>query len=178
MRRIVRFTIAATALSVLSVVAGASPAAKGKVAPLHGGVVNATKNHVFETVVSDDGLRVYLYTDEKAPAMVEKASGRLMLKMPGGKTMEVNLVREVPDTTEAGVYFCPMHAEVVQDAPGKCEPCRGMILYLQDRLWGKADLSGVKPQELSAMFRLTGLRGREKEATFTPAFRTPDRKAE
>jgi hypothetical protein len=147
-------------------------------APLHGGVVSSTQSHAFETVVAMDGIRVYLYTDELAPAMVEKASGKAVLKLPGGKSVEVKLVREIPGTNEAAVYFCPMHAEVVQDAPGECEPCGGMKLFTQDRLFGKADLSNVPAQELSAMIRLSGLRGRVKEATFTPAFRTPERKAE
>lgn len=146
-------------------------------APLYGGAVSTTQAHVFETVVSPDGIRVYLYTDELAPAMVEKATGTAMLKLPGGKSMELKLVAQKPADEKRGVFFCPMHPEVVQDQPGKCEPCRGMILYHQDALFGKADLAGVKPEELSAMIRIKGLRGREKEATFAPAFRTPERKA-
>jgi hypothetical protein len=160
------------------VLVGAAAAEQATTAPLHGGAVNQTKNHVFETVVAKDGIRVYLYTDEKAPAMVEKATGKAMLKLPGGKSVEVNLVREIPGTSEKAVYFCPMHPEVVQGAPGECKLCGTMKLFQQDRLFGKADLSGVAAQDLSALIRISGMRGREKEATFTPAFRTPDRKAE
>ena len=177
MRGFTRFAIAAVGLALLFAVGASASDETPKVAPLHGGVVNATQSYVFETVVSNDGLRVYLYTKAKTPAMVDKATGKAMLKLPGGKSMEVNLVHEVPDTTDAVVYFCPMHPEVVQDMPGKCDLCRGMVLYEQDRLFAKADLSGLKPEDLSAMIRVSGLRGREKEATFTPAFRMPDRKA-
>ena len=146
-------------------------------APLYGGALSTTQAHVFETVVSADGIRVYLYTDELAPAMVEKATGTAVLKLPGGRSVEVKLVTQKPADEKTGVFFCPMHPEVVQDRPGECEPCRGMILYHQDALFGKADLAGVKPEELSATIRVKGLRGREKEVTFAPAFRTPERKA-
>jgi len=152
-------------------------AAGAPVAPMHGGVLSKTKQHTFETVMSADGIRIYLYTAEGAPAMVEDAKGTARFKLTGGRTVEAKLAAERPAEGEAIIYFCPMHPEVVQNSPGKCEPCHGMILYKQDRLFGKADLSGVAPENVSAMVRLTGLAGKEKEATFSPAFRKPERKA-
>jgi hypothetical protein len=53
-----------------------------------------------------------------------------------------------------------------------------MKLFKQDRLYGQVDLSKVTPDGLKATIRVSGMRGTEKEATFTPAFRVPDRKAE
>ena len=79
---------------------------------------------------------------------------------------------------DPGIFFCPMHAEVVQTTPGKCEPCGGMILYHQDELFGAFDLSKVELSKVTAQVRLTGLKGRQKEATFSPVFPRPDGKAE
>jgi hypothetical protein len=144
----------------------------------HGGIVSMTKGHAFETVVAPHGIRVYLYTDEHAPAMVEKATGLATLTLPGDKTAAVKLAPEIPGDKEPATYFCPMHAEVVRDKPGECELCGGMKLFKQDRLYGPFDFSKMKLDEVKATIHVTGMRGAEKEATFTPAFRTPDRKAE
>ena len=144
----------------------------------HGGIMSMTKGHAFETVVAPHGIRVYLYTDEHAPAMAEKATGVVTLSLPGNKTVAVKLTPEVPGDKEPAIYFCPMHASVVRDKPGECELCGGMKLFKQDRLYGPVDLSKVKFDEVKASIRVTGMRGAEKEATFTPAFRTPDRKAQ
>lgn len=151
--------------------AGPPPAAR------HGGTLTTTPAHTFETVMAADGVRVFLLTDEAAPAMVEKAAGTAVLKLPGGRSLEVALVRREPAAGESATYFCPMHAEVVQDEPGTCEPCGGMTLFEQDFLFGAADLKGLDLAGIGVMIRLSGLRGPEKEATFSPAFPTPDTKA-
>ena len=57
-----------------------------------------------------------------------------------------------PAADGPGIYFCPMHAEVVQKTPGKCEPCGGMVLFHQDELFGAADLA-----EVVAAFTAAGL---------------------
>lgn len=178
-----RAAIAGTLAALLAVPAFTGPTVSAATegvptVPMHGGVLNTTKEHTFESVLGPDGIRVYVYTDEKAPSMVEKAKGTAMLKLEDGRSLELKLAPETPGEKEAGIYFCPMHPEVVQETPGECDLCGGMILYKQDRLFGKADLSGVNPERVNAMIRLTGLSGREKEATFAPAFRKPDRKAE
>jgi hypothetical protein len=170
-----RLPIAAAALA--SLIAVAAAAAPATTAPLHGGAVTATKAHAFETLVTPQGVRVFLYTDELAPAMVEKATGTAKLALPDGRTLEVPLKAHQPAAGEPISYFCPMHAEVVRDAPGKCELCGGMVLFVQDHLFGAADLGGVDLAGVSALIRVSGLRGVEKEATFTPAFPTPDGKA-
>jgi len=170
-----RLPIAAVALaSLIAVSGGAAPATT---APLHGGAVTATKAHAFETLIMPQGVRVFLYTDELAPAMVEKATGTAKLALPDGRVLEVPLKAHQPAAGEPTSYFCPMHAEVVRDAPGKCELCGGMVLFVQDHLFGAADLGDVDPAGVSALIRVSGLRGIEKEATFTPAFPTPDGKA-
>ncbi len=145
--------------------------------PRHGGVMSVTKGHAFESVAAPHGIRVYLYTDEHGPAMVENAAGQATLSLPGDTTVTVKLVPETPGDKEPATYFCPMHVEVVRDKPGECELCGGMKLFKQDRLYGQVDLSKVKLDELKATIQVKGMRGAEKEATFTPAFRAPDRKA-
>ena len=170
-----RLPIAAAAL--VSLIAAAGGAATATIAPLHGGAVTATKAHAFETLITPQGVRVFLYTDELAPAMAEKATGTAKLALPDGRTLEVPLKTRQPAAGEPTSYFCPMHAEVVRDAPGKCEPCGGMVLFVQDHLFGAADLGDVDLAGVSALIRVSGLRGVEKEATFTPAFPTPDGKA-
>jgi hypothetical protein len=169
-----RSLILTAALTMFAAVATAdSPVT----APLHGGVVTTTKAHAFETLITPQGVRVFLYTDELAPAMIEKATGTAKVKLPDGRTLDVTLAAHEPVAGEPTVYFCPMHASVVRDAPGTCELCGGMTLYRQDNLFGAVDLAGVDLTKVSATIRVTGLRGSEKEATFSPAFSTPDEKA-
>lgn len=146
-------------------------------APLHGGVVTETDSHVFETLIDRGGVHVWFHTDERAPAMVGRAGGTATLKLPDGQVREVALVLRTPAAGAPGVFFCPMHPEVVRKEPGQCEPCGGMILFHQDELFGAVDLAGVDPREVTAQVRLTGLKGRQKEASFSPAFPGPDGKA-
>jgi 3',5'-cyclic AMP phosphodiesterase CpdA len=136
-------------------------------APLHGGVLSIVDGNKFETVFDAGELQVYLYTGEGAPAMVEGATGKALVKIAGGKSVEVPLVMEVPAGTEPAVYFCPMHPNVVQMRPGICEECGGMVLYTQNRLVGRIDLSRAKPGSATAEITLRGVTGRETEARFS-----------
>lgn len=148
-------------------------------APLHGGTVTETDTHTFETTVAGDGVHIWFFTDERAPAMAGRATGTATLKLPDGQTREVPLAVRTPTAGGPGVYFCPMHAEVVRKAPGRCEPCGGMILFHQDELFGAVDLTGLELPDLAAItaqIRLTGLQGRSHEAAFSPAFSLPDGK--
>jgi hypothetical protein len=158
----------------------ADPPAQATPVPRHGGVMTIATSHAFETVVAPDGIHVYLYTEEQAPLMVEKTTGVATITQPNGKTTKVKLVAETPGDkeTEPATYFCPMHSKVVQDKPGECAPCGGMTLFKQDRLYGRIDLSKVKSEDLKLSIKVSGMWGTEQEATFTPAFRAPDRKAE
>jgi hypothetical protein len=167
---------------LVAVFAAALPATAADVpaaltAPLHGGGVTEAESHVFETSLTREGLHVWFHTEERAPAMVGRASGTATLKLPNGQVREVALTLRVPAADGPGVYFCPMHAEVVQKTPGRCEPCGGMVLFHQDELFGTADLAGVDLAGVTAQVRVTGLKGRRKEATFSPAFPLPDVKA-
>lgn len=166
-------------LPALLLVALVAPAAIAATLPppQHGGTVTAAAAHVFESLLAPDGLHVWLYTDESAPAMVGRAGGTATLKLPDGATREVTLTVRAPQPDAPGVYFCPMHAEVVQKTPGKCEPCGGMVLFQQDELFGASDLKGLDAAQVTAQVRLTGLKGQPKEATFSPAFPRPAGKA-
>lgn len=163
--------------SVVTVVAAGALANIPTKAPLFGGALTKTRNHAFETVLSPQGVRVFIYTDDLAPTNVEKAGGTAKLRFPDGRVLDVALKRREPAAGEPVSYFCPMHPSVVRGEPGKCELCGGMVLYVQDHLFGAADLKGVDPAQVSAMIRVSGLGGAEKEATFAPAFSTPDKKA-
>lgn len=147
------------------------------VAPLHGGAVTESNGHVFESLLAADGLHVWLFTDESAPAMAGAAAGTASLKLPDGKVREITLARRDAPVAGQGVFFCPMHAEVVRSAPGQCEPCGGMKLFHQDELFGASDLKGVDLAAVAAQVRVTGLKGKQKEASFSPAFPRPDGKA-
>jgi len=166
-----------TLVTALGLLVGPALAETPTKAPLHGGVVTTTEAHAFETLLTPQGVRVFFYTDELAPAYVEKATGTAKLKLPDGRTLDLVLKTREPAAGEPTSYFCPMHPPVVRMAPGKCELCGGMVLYVQDHLFGAADLSGVDLGKVSAMIRVIGMRGGEKEATFAPAFSTPDKKA-
>jgi hypothetical protein len=136
-------------------------------APLHGGVLSLAGENWFETVFAAEGLQVYLYTKEGAPAMVEGATGKAVVKSASGKPVEVPLAMEIPSGKEQTVYFCPMHPEVVQMRPGVCEKCGGMKLYTQNRLTGRVDLSRAKPGSVTADVALQGVSGKQEDVRFS-----------
>lgn len=161
---------------ILSLLPVAAHADVPTTAPLHGGVVARTGTDVFETLITPQGVRVFVYTDELGPANVGKAIGTARLKLPDGRTLDLSLTRREPAGEEPKSYFCPMHPQVVRREPGKCELCGGMILYVQDHLFGPADLAGIDPGGIAATIRVTGLGGGVAVATFMPAFSTPEKK--
>jgi hypothetical protein len=136
-------------------------------APLHGGVLSTVDTGRFETVFALEGLQVYVYTEEGAPAMVEAATGKAVVTVAGGRSVEVPLAMEIPTAKEPAVYFCPMHPEVVRTRPGVCDKCGGMRLYTQNRLAGRIDLSQAKRGSVTADVALRGLSGKVKEARFS-----------
>lgn len=176
--RRIRSIRAVPVLFVLALALSAGSAGAGTlVAPLHGGAVTESSGHVFESVLAADGLHVWLYTDESAPAMAGAVAGTASLKLPDGNAREITLARRDAPVADQGVFFCPMHAEVVRTAPGQCEPCGGMKLFHQDELFGASDLKGFDLAAVAAQVRVTGLKGKLKEASFSPAFPLPDGKA-
>lgn len=167
----------ARALAIALTLGAVASQAASVVAPLHGGAVSESNGHVFESVLATDGLHVWLYTDENAPAMAGAAGGTASLKLPDGKVREITLARRDAPVAGQGIFFCPMHAEVVRTVPGQCEPCGGMKLFHQDELFGAGDLMGIDLAAVTAQVRITGLKGKQKEASFSPAFPQPDGKA-
>jgi hypothetical protein len=105
-------------------------------------------------------------------------AGSVKLSGADGTSQEIALVADVPKEGEKAVYFCPMHTDVVQTTPGICPQCGGMKLYTQNRLLAKADLSKVEPGSLRAVVHVTGMKGPEKEATFTETNNPPSPEAE
>lgn len=162
---------ASTVAPAAGIAATADPAAI--TAPLHGGAVTKTAAGLFETALAADGVRVWFYSAKGSPMGVEKAGGKASLKLPDGRSLDLTLAARQPAKSEAAIYYCPMHAEVVQREPGKCKLCGGMNLYTQDYLFAAADLAKVAPSAVTAQIRLTGLDGAQKEATFAPIFTAP-----
>jgi hypothetical protein len=134
---------------------------------LHGGKVTMTKDHHFETRFAADGVRVFIYTANQAPQMVEKAKGEATLEIAGRSPQETAFVVQKPLPGESTVYFCPMHENVVQKEPGVCAACGGMKLFAQDYLFAKADLGAVAPGALEAMVHIEELKGSEPEVVFS-----------
>ncbi|MFN8178421.1 MAG: heavy metal-binding domain-containing protein [bacterium] len=136
----------------------AAPAAAsggaGTQAPLHGGLVASTKDARFETVLSGGRLFVYAYTPAGSPATMHSAAGTATFHLPDGTTKDVALAKETPAAGEPAIYFCPMHASVVRDAPGVCPLCGGMKLYTQDRLAGSVDLPKLPATGVEASIRV------------------------
>ncbi len=142
---------------------------------LHGGSVTMTEAHHFETLFAPDGIRIYMYSGTQSPMMITKAiSGNVTFVRADGTSEEVPLVADAPKEGEQAVYFCPMHTNVVQTTPGVCPYCGGMTLYTQNRLYGKADLSNVESGSVKAIVHLNGLKGTEKEVTFTEKNTPPE----
>jgi hypothetical protein len=131
---------AAKAAATPAAAPAASPAAAPTQAPLHGGLVTSTKDARFETVLAGRRLFVYAYSPAGSPATMHSASGTATFHLPDGTTKNVALAQETPAAGEPAIYFCPMHASVVRNAPGVCPLCGGLKLYTQDRLAGSVDL--------------------------------------
>lgn len=138
-------------------------------AQLHGGRVTATKAHIFETVVSWDGIRIYRYTASQAPVEIDQAAATATIASRDGTKKDLSLVRRVPAEGEPAVYFCPMHEQVIRQEPGICGTCGGMNLIAQDYLYGEANLSQVDPVAMTTLLRIEGLGGEEPAVTFALA---------
>ena len=135
----------------------------------HHGQVAMTEGHHFETVFTPQGMAVYIYNEQQEPELVRKAEGTVDLKFENGPSRTLKLQEADADPDTPTVYFCPMDPDVVQMEPGVCPKC-GMKLYAQNRLVAMTDLSGVKPGTMKAVVKLHGLKGDEKETTFTETF--------
>ncbi len=145
---------------------GEAPGHSHERCELHGGLVTMTQAHHFETVFAPDGVRIFMYSTEQNPLRMEDVSGTVTVRDTTGASREVKLVPDVPKKGEKTVYFCPMHDSKPQMAPGKCPNC-GMTLILQVGLFAPVDLSKAQPGAVKAIVHITGLKGKEKEATFT-----------
>ena len=168
--------IITTALvATVGLAAATAPAndAAAKTAPLHGGVVTKVSGQVFETLLAPDGVRVWFYAGNAAPANVGNAQGTVKVTLADGRSLDLKLAARKPTAGEPAIYYCPMHAEVVQREPGQCKICGGMKLYTQDALFAAADLAKVAPNTAKAQVHLTGLDASPAEVTFAPVFAAP-----
>ena len=167
--------IAAALAPAAGLAAAAAPAndAAAKTAPLHGGAVTKVSGQVFETQLAPDGGRVWCYAGNAAPANVEGAQGTVKLTLADGRSLDLKLAARKPAAGEPAIYYCPMHAAVVQREPGQCKTCGGMKLYTQDYLFAAADLAKVAPNTTKAQVHLTGLDASPAEVTFAPTFAAP-----
>jgi Heavy metal binding domain len=138
--------------------------------PLHGGSAAEIDGWYIETVFTADGVRIYLYSADQAPQMMRKANGSLKMVSEGGTNREVPLVLNAPEADKTVVHFCPMHPEVVQMEGGTCDLCGGMVLFKQDYLYGSVDLSKAAPGSFSVQVDLSGLNGKNSDASFAVPF--------
>ncbi|MBU1699858.1 MAG: hypothetical protein KJ970_14265 [Candidatus Eisenbacteria bacterium] len=133
---------------------------------LHGGKLSITDHHQFETLFAKDGIRVFIYSAQQAPMMIQKSTGTATL-IYKNKTKEViPLLQQKPADDETSIYFCPMHPDVVQMEPGQCKLCGGMTLFIQDYLFARADLSTIEPGSVNVEIQLKDLKGIESEVTY------------
>ena len=137
---------------------------------LHGGMVTMTKDHHFETVFGEDGMRIYMYTGQQVPARFAQVTGTALLKFKDGRTEQVPLTVQKPLEGDEVAYFCPGHPQATQMHPGVCDTCGGMPLQAQNYLLGKVDLAGVQPGSVKAVVDIRGLGGEEPAVTFTETY--------
>ncbi len=114
---------------------------------LHGGVVMNTRQHVFETVLTDEGVRLYLYDAARRPLGVAGVKGQVRLEFPDGKARLVELTPRYPD-------------EAIPE---------------QEFLFGPVDLAGVLPGTLRAAVELRHLKGPENEIDFAESVTAIDK---
>lgn len=133
---------------------------------LHGGKVTMTQGHHFETLFAPDGIRIFMYSANQNPLIMDEVTGTVAVEDGSGKGVEMKLVPIVLKEGEPTVYFCTMNDTPPQMKPGKCPKC-GMALVPQMGLFAPMDLSTAKPGSVKAVVHLTGLQGKEKDVTFT-----------
>ncbi len=141
----------------------------------HDGIITKTKAHAFETVFSSSGVSVYLYDPQMAPMLMQRVKALAIVMARGSRGVEVPLALDSPKEAERTLFFCPMHAEVAQMKPGRCEACGGMELIPQDRVFGKIDLSKFSG-DVTAAFTLKGFKGSESDVAFTVVWPAPAKK--
>jgi hypothetical protein len=141
----------------------------------HDGILTKTKAHAFETVFSSSGVSVYLYDLQMAPMLMQRVKAAAIVTVKGATGVEVPLSLDSPKEGEKTLFFCPMHAEVAQTKPGRCEACGGMELIPQDRVFGKLDLS-KSLADVTATVTLKGFKGSESDVTFTVVWPAPAKK--
>ncbi len=132
----------------------------------HDGILTKTKAHAFETVFSSSGVSVYLYDPQMAPMLMQRVKAAAIVTVKGSPGVEVPLSLDSPKEGEKILFFCPMHAEVAQTKPGRCEACGGMELIPQDRVFGKIDLS-KSLGDATATVTIKGFKGSESDVVFT-----------
>lgn len=137
---------------------------------LHHGQVNATQDHRFETVFTNDGVKVFMYGDDQTPERFGAAHGTMTVRYKDGRTTEVPLAVDETSGHTRTVYYCPAHPSSTRLSPGKCPRC-GADLVAQNALAGMIDMKGVAPGTMTASFSLDGLGGDESSAAFTETFR-------
>jgi hypothetical protein len=134
---------------------------------MHGGEVTRVDDMVFETSLTADGVRVYAYGTDGVPVDFESAIGSATLMLADGESREVELASRTPDEDEPSLYYCPMHPDVVQREPGKCEACGGMTLFQQNLLFGAVQLPESPPDAVEAAIRVDDLPGMDDAVTFS-----------
>jgi len=142
----------------------------------HDGVVAKTKHHCFETVFAPGDVSVYMFDAEMAPLLMQRVKTVCTLTLQGSSPKEVPLTLATPGKDEKTLFFCPMHPNVAQTMPGKCEACGGMELIPQDCLRGPIDLTKSSPGNVKATITIKGMKGEESEATYTVAWAAPSKK--
>jgi hypothetical protein len=133
--------------------------------------MTTTKANAFETILLDDGVRIYRYTMQENPRSMDEAYGKVELQLPGGTKSKLVFQRNAPEKGDPAVWFCPMHATVVSEASGSCPTC-GMMLVVQDYLFAPIDLSalgtsGFRSEAIVAKVNLKDLGEPENKAKFT-----------
>jgi hypothetical protein len=135
---------------------------------LHGGHITTTRANAFETVFASDGIRIYRYDETGAPAVFGDSKGSARMRTADGARSKIDLVRRIPEPGD-GIWFCPMHAQVIQSRPGACQLC-GMQLFAHDYLFVPAGeafrFEGAAAGPIEIEVKLKGLGDPENKATF------------
>lgn len=136
---------------------------------LHHGQVTEAAGHHFETVMSPDGIRLYLYAANGIPMKASGLKGKAVVTPAGGESQTIELAPAEPKKDDTTAYFCPGHAQATQMKPGICTACGTMELIPQNYLEGKADFSsfgkGAKVQVL-----VENLKGSDGPVAFNQEF--------
>lgn len=152
---------------------GEEPPGLEKLAAVHGGHVQVTKEFLIETVFQADGLRLFLYDAQAKPMSMKgiTAHARIEFTDEAKEALEIDFTLQQAIPKKEGKEPGP-EKENPANPPKEGKGVAHGNAAPQDSLWAAIDFSKLKEGEAQAKIAVTALPGKEeKEAQLMVPFK-------